>query len=346
MAFGLLDLLRGNQQQAPFVMPMQEANQSPFPTPDGGFMGFLKSPRGKGLLYGAGLGLLAKMQDANNPIVPTAIQGAQQYEQEAKKQQINALLSNPGLLNNPEALKQLAPMMITSDDPKLKEFGLKLMMGTGEPFTVKPGEIRYDAFGRPIVDRSKDKEEKPTPLHTNLVEAGYEPGTPEYKKAMNEALFKTGNAGGASMMNFRKQLETDNKLYKYGWSEDKLEEAQSRYLKGYKTFADGKPLPELSGTASQYANQVYMHGMNSQSQTQMRAAQMVDRILEKADTQAKNAVRYSSIAGQGQLLADRVKSGFGKGTKEYQDYIKFTRVTVPAAVNAAVKAEGANMSDD
>lgn len=303
-------MLSGNQQ-----FPMQpQQEQEP------GFLGWLNSPQGQSMMGGVGAGLLAKMQNRKDPVVPTVFAAADQYKKQMARKQFADALSNPAVMNNPEMRKQLGSYMINSDDPKLEEFGLKMMFGDKDsmkPYTLSPGQNRYDENNKLVVDRSKDV--SPT---------------------------KAGYAGAQALELFHQQLAKDNEIYNYGWDAKQTKIAGDRYLKGYKTMPDGTPLPELQGDADELANQVVKAGTNSQGMTSKRAAVMVDRILKTGDEQIDGAVKYAGLGGQGGLLVDRVKAGFGKGTPEYSDYIKFTRVTVPAAVNAAIKAEGANMSDD
>jgi hypothetical protein len=297
----------------PAQQPQQPQPVGQAPTPQGGtgFMDFIGSPQGKGLLYGAGMGLLAKMNNVNDPVVPTAMAAADQFKKQAALQALGQQIASANLTPAQKAFIQAA---FTSQDPAMMNSAMKL---------IENGKNQVVGAGGAVVD----------PTGKVLFQ--------------NPASSNKGKYAGAQAMDlFAQQLKLDNDTYGYGWDDKDIKVAQDRYLKGYKTMPDGRPLPELQGTASEYANQAIKAGTNSQGLTQTRSARMVDKILKEGESQIEDAAKYAGIAGQGGLLADRVKSGFGKGTEQYKNYIKFTRVTVPAAVNAAIKAEGANMSDD
>jgi len=124
-----------------------------------GFWDWLKSPEAGALMGGLSEGLFAKMQDRNNPIVPTVVAGTQRGEEEAKKQLIAQKLSDPNFLNDPDARKQLASVLFSMGDPKSLELATKLAFpsnGSNSGFSLAPGAVRYDAQGNVIASRKDD----------------------------------------------------------------------------------------------------------------------------------------------------------------------------------------------
>jgi len=97
----------------------QQPAAQPAPQPSGnGFMDFIGSPTGKGLLYGAGQGLLAKMMDRRNPIVPTALAAAEQFKKQEAMKDMASKFQNANL--TPEQ-KSFVMAAFQSGDPKMIE---------------------------------------------------------------------------------------------------------------------------------------------------------------------------------------------------------------------------------
>jgi len=158
MPHGLLDILAGNRMQAPTIpglpdfrqarqpMPVMPADVAPVgiprpapqeePSLGSRFTGFLGSDAGKGLLYGIGSGLLAKMNDRTNPIVPTAIEGMQTFKKKAALETLAKQVASGGMSPQQRAIAEYA---FSTGDPEMMKLVTTSLFATkkwGKPIAV------------------------------------------------------------------------------------------------------------------------------------------------------------------------------------------------------------------
>lgn len=112
----------------------------------------------RALLYGAGTGLLGLLNDRKSPLVANAFAGAEQFNQQQKKQEMLQTLNDPAVLTDPNRKQQVALALLRSGDKDLIGIAGKLLStgASNSPYTLSPGQIRYDANGNVIADRSQD----------------------------------------------------------------------------------------------------------------------------------------------------------------------------------------------
>src|SRR4029077_3947571 len=69
-------------------------------------------------------------------------------------------------------------------------------------------------------------------------------------------------------------------------------------------------------------------------------------LIKKADENANAAVKYSGLLGKGIGTTEKLAEVFGgSGDPDYEKYIKFTRVDVPAIAGEIMRELGANATD-
>lgn len=180
MAYGMLtDYLQQLQNQMgglspvnatpplPFAVPQVPATPAPVSNlppqapqaPQGGtgFMDFINSPSGKGLLYGAGMGLLAKMNNVRDPIVPTALAGAEQYKKQDQMQKLGQVIANSNLTPAQKAFVQAA---FASGDSKMMDTAAKfLTQQSNKPVSVGAGSALVDPTTGKIIFQNGAKGE-------------------------------------------------------------------------------------------------------------------------------------------------------------------------------------------
>jgi len=143
-------MLSPSPQQMPATPPSQGGT---------GFMDFVNSPQGKGLLYGAGMGLLAKMNDRTNPIVPTALAGAEQYKKQDQLNKIGETIASSNLTPSQKAFVQAA---FLSGDPKMMETAAKFLTNaSNKPVSVGAGSALVDPTTGKIIFQNGTKGETP-----------------------------------------------------------------------------------------------------------------------------------------------------------------------------------------
>ena len=124
----------------------------------GGFLDFIQSPAGKGLLYGAGIGLLKKMDDRNASIVEPAIAGAKQFKKEEQLKQIGSQIAGSNLTPAQKAFVQAA---FESGDSKLIETAAGFLKTENlKPVTVGAKQKLIDpTTGRVIYENKEESSE-------------------------------------------------------------------------------------------------------------------------------------------------------------------------------------------
>lgn len=123
----------------------------------GGIMGWLNSDQGKSILSGLGAAMSAKAADRHSTMTPEFEAGMAAYK---KKADLSALETQLKGMNLTPEQKALLGYAVQSQDPKLLDSVSKSIFATGKaaaPYTMSPGQIRYDAQNHPVVDRSKDQ---------------------------------------------------------------------------------------------------------------------------------------------------------------------------------------------
>lgn len=119
-----------------------------------------------------------------------------QQEQERERQLMAAMGSAPGQAmlasGDPQKMVQAFGGMLSPE----QTLQMAMMRPEGpEPYTLGPGQVRYDEQNNPIAVAPFKPQgpDKPTSLMQNLAEAGLTPGTPEYQAAMLQAINRPQN---------------------------------------------------------------------------------------------------------------------------------------------------------
>lgn len=119
--------------------------------------------------------------------------------------------------------------LMSLPEPQLnKAIGMmsqEMGIGGQEGFTLKPGEVRFDANGQPIAMGAL----KPSDMQEKLVEMGYTPGTPEYFTAARkmEGLYE----GDVPELDFKDLRSINNDVTGLTKDTQKITEAASRLAK-------------------------------------------------------------------------------------------------------------------
>jgi hypothetical protein len=69
--------------------------------------------------------------------------------------------------------------------------GERLTAKPPDGYTLGPDQVRYDASGK-VIARGPERAAKPTEFQQAMIDAGYTPGTPEYKKAAADYVARKG----------------------------------------------------------------------------------------------------------------------------------------------------------
>ena len=100
-------------------------------------------------------------------------------------------MAQPGMLSGSGVSRQqIEAAVLGGAGPELMKAAMaRHFPEGGQGFSLSPGQVRYEADGRPIASAPAAAPD-PTMLERNLIAAGYQPGTPEFQAKMNEAVFK------------------------------------------------------------------------------------------------------------------------------------------------------------
>ena len=207
-----------------------------------------------------GLTLAQKMNNKNASlldVLPTVQTIYNQSRQQAAITQLKEDIKNSPALKDP-ATRALVSDLVATGEPSLisKAYDM-IKTPVAQPYTLSPGQVRYDANGNVVASVPITTTE--TQIQKNLEAAGYKPGTPEYKEALENYLVGGGRSGGVgkqAISLFKSQLKFEHP----DWDNKKLDKAASAYFEGKNVLEDGSVLPSLSGTAQQYRDQAMKAG--------------------------------------------------------------------------------------
>ena len=217
----------------------------------------------------------------------------------------------------------------------------RAMLQSGNPDLQMKG-----AAGLASIQKSKQSGAAgyaPTSFEKDMLSAGIPRGSEEWNERMIQHLDGNPRGVGAQSLNaMRNSIKKEHPE----WGKDTVDNAFNAYLNYEDTFPNGDKLPPLSGQTKSYMNLALKSQDTAAGLNSSRSAHMFDSIWKDGSKLMPNVVKYSGALGAGKRRLDQLNAGMGSSTPEYRDYIKFTRVTAPALANAAIKAEGANMTNE
>jgi len=312
------------QPPMPTGMLSQVPQQQPSTPPSQGgtgFMDFVQSPQGKGLLYGAGMGLLAKMNDRTNPIVPTAMAGAEQFKKQDALTQLGQQIASANLTPAQKAFVQAA---FTSGDPKMMETAAKfLATQSTKPVSVGAGSALVDPTTGKVIYQSTNAN-RTTNAIVNADALGLKPGTQAYNDYIREQT--VGRSMGVFQKNelaFAQQVAQDNNL-----EGGKLQEAIDVLKSGGTQLQDGTPLT-FSQTAREKLDAINKARTTGQLITQGVQANQADAEMKVFDPYIKRGNQHygDTIAGfspkleRDSLIADKDTSAADRLSDYYTGQI-------------------------
>ncbi len=151
-------------------------------------------------------------------------------------------------------------------------------------------------------------------------------------------------AGGREEMLFQSLVGKDNPQLK---TPEQIYEASNVLRSGGNQLSDGTPLNSLSPASMDSFNRLTKYGNTNQGLNQQRFAATVDALIDKAEPNAKSAVKYSGLIGKGRGTVEKAASLLGgEGSPDYQNYLNFTRVDVPSIASEFMRQMGVNASDE
>ncbi len=159
--------------------------------------------------------------------------------------------------------------------------------------------------------------------------------------------YKNGGARGgagvdANRINaIKSQLAIDNP----NWNDAQINDAANQYLLGNTTFSDGTPLPKMGGIVSDLVDMSNLKTNTTMGNNQQRYAATLETAFNAAEPLANSAFKYAGSGGQAKLAADKLAAQTGSISPDYANYLKFTRVTIPALASEILRTGGANSTD-
>lgn len=242
--------------QSPQMMqdaPMAAPTFAPAPSNGGtGFMDFIQSPAARGMLYGAGVGLLKRVNDRNASIIEPALAGAEKFKKDdAMKQAAQGILGS----NLTPAQRSFVQAAFVSGDPKLMEAATKILTAEpNKPITVGKGSRVIDPSTGRVIYESPNEIEK-TDLQNNLLAAGIDPASDQGKKLITDYYTKIGGKGAGGVKGqlwdqFITQVQNDNP----NLTPTQLQQVVNAHINNDETLPDGTPVPTLSALANERLN--------------------------------------------------------------------------------------------
>ena len=214
----------------------------------------------------------------------------------------------------------------------------RAMIQSGNPDLVSKGVTGLAALQK----SQKSGGYAPTEIMKNLMAAGIKPGSEEWNDRINQHLDGKPRGVGAQSLNaMRNSIKKENPE----WDKEKVDNAFNAYLNNEDTFQNGEKLPPLSGEAKSYFNLALKSEDTAKGLNSARAARVFDKTWKSGQKLMPNVVKFSGPRGAVRLIWEKGKSALGSSSPEYKDYRNFAKITAPALANAAITAEGANMSD-
>ena len=129
------------------------------------------------------------------------------------------------------------------------------------------------------------------------------------------------------------------------WSPEVSNQAASAYISGESALPDGTLLPELSGLAQSYVDQIVKRGSTAMGLNQQRFAATTDAIIEQGKPLIPSVAKYAGVLGKAKGNIDAAFSSLGADSPDYKEYLYFTRQFVPYAAGEMMRALGVNASD-
>lgn len=286
------------------IMPQPQAE----PAASGnGFMDWINSAQGRSLFAGAGAGLLAKMNDVSNPVVPTALQA---YQQNMKQEQFKQLAQQVASADLTPAQKSFVQAAFLSNDPKMMETASKFLE-SAKPISVAPQNAVIDPkTGKVIYQNPAEKT-----------------STGRY-------------AGGQAMDRFVKELMDSN-----GYDKETATQAARAYFENKDTLPNGTKF-YVSGIARKYADQVALKSDTAAGINQQRYGQTLDSLLSEGQHYLPSIKNYVGAIGKVNNVAQALGTQFGVQSPQYADYQYFTRTLVPSTAGEMMRTLGVNASDE
>jgi hypothetical protein len=149
------------------------------------------------------------------------------------------------------------------------------------------------------------------------------------------------DAGQKKIEGLKRQIEIENPDF----DERQINEAASAYLNGSDSLSDGTKLPEASGIVNALTDQIVKTGNTAAGLNQQRYAATLDTAFNNADKLKDSAFKFAGIGGQAKLQAAKAAAAAGQYDPDYQDYLNFTRQTIPALASEIIRTGGANSTD-
>lgn len=155
-----LNLVNSMQSQPALTAPQMPVAPEPQPVEESGGI-FDNIFSAKGLLspdnrYLLGAGLLAKMNNPKGDIISPAFDKLAAFK---KQNNISALASdiqNSPYAKDPATQKIISELVATGDPDMIKR--AMDVIKPPDPYTTKPGDIRYDGLGNVLTDRSNESD--------------------------------------------------------------------------------------------------------------------------------------------------------------------------------------------
>lgn len=176
----------------------------------------------------------------------------------------------------------------------------------------------------------------------------YLPQTLQAKIGQIMAMTNYYNMGGGHMNepqknNFALQFQI-HKDYP-NLSTGDVSDAASQLLLGKNNFSDGRPLPPITGQMMGILNKSAKDNTTANVANQRTFARNLDALFKKTDPLMPGATRFAGVLGKFKGKLDAAKASLGTNTKDYSDYMKFTRNALPQLASELSRMEGMHGTD-
>lgn len=128
-----------------------------------------------------------------------------------------------------------------------------------------------------------------------------------------------------------------------GLTDQEAFDAAGNILNGETNLGD-KPL-KVGGITKHLAERMVKSETDVQARNQQRYALTLDQLLDEGNQILPGISKFAGTIGKGKSLNDALKSQFGEQSKEYSDYLYFTRQLIPQAAGEMLRTLGANATD-
>ncbi len=271
----------------------------------------------------------------------------------------NLKYRNPGLLGGDDAQLLALAQMQQGNQPSGNTGGFVPQQNAVQPQPQTPSnnpvanmsltpQAQQSLSANNLLNPPQAQQRQPQQMPAGQNEvANYAKQLLQAKIAQTQGMANYYNQGGPQLgvgakevRNFQNQL-----MQEYGLNPSQALEASNAYMSGKTTLSDGTQLPPPSSLDQESMNRIVKEGTTSAGVNQIRSDTILDTLFKQGDELMPNASKFAGLFGKSNQTIEKFASSLGKDDPAYQDYITFTRQTVPQLANQMLSTEGARFNN-